>query len=72
MNKLQIGWSEIDITPDKKVALAGQFAERISEYVEQRSTQKKTKREESLLTQRTMQSNLHLSLNSLQNECPSM
>ena len=34
MNKLQIGWSEIDITPDKKVSLAGQFAERISEYVE--------------------------------------
>jgi len=34
MSKLKIGWSEIDITPDKKVSLAGQFAERISEYVE--------------------------------------
>ena len=34
MNKLKFGWAEIDITPDKKVSLAGQFAERISEYVE--------------------------------------
>ena len=34
MSKLLFGWSEIDITPDKKVSLAGQFAERISEYVE--------------------------------------
>ncbi len=34
MSKLLIGWSEVDITPPKKVALAGQFAERISEYVE--------------------------------------
>ena len=34
MSKLQIGWSEISITPDKKISLAGQFAERISEYVE--------------------------------------
>ncbi len=34
MSKLQFGWSEISITPDKKVSLAGQFAERISEYVE--------------------------------------
>ena len=34
MSKLSFGWSEIDITPDKKVSLAGQFAERISEYVE--------------------------------------
>lgn len=34
MNKLFIGWAEESITPDKKVALAGQFAERISEYVE--------------------------------------
>ena len=29
-----IGWSEVNITPDKKVSLEGQFAERISEYVE--------------------------------------
>lgn len=34
MNKLKAGWSEIDITPEKKASLQGQFAERISEYVE--------------------------------------
>lgn len=34
MSKLLIGWAEIDLTPEKKVSLAGQFAERISEYVE--------------------------------------
>ena len=34
MSNLQFGWAEVDITPDKKVSLAGQFAERISEYVE--------------------------------------
>ncbi len=36
MNKqnLKFGFSEIDITPQKKAPLAGQFAERISEYVE--------------------------------------
>lgn len=34
MNSLKIGWSEIDITPSKKVSLAGQFAERISQYIE--------------------------------------
>ena len=34
MAQLNIGWSEINITPDKKVSLYGQFAERISEYVE--------------------------------------
>lgn len=34
MNKLKFGWAEENITPDKKVALSGQFAERISEYVE--------------------------------------
>ena len=28
MSKLNFGWAEIDITPDKKVSLAGQFAER--------------------------------------------
>ncbi len=31
---IKIGWSEISITPKEKVALAGQFYERISEYVE--------------------------------------
>lgn len=34
MSKLKMGWAEVSITPDKKAALAGQFAERISEYVE--------------------------------------
>ena len=34
MSKLKFGWAEQSITPDKKVSLAGQFAERISEYVE--------------------------------------
>lgn len=34
MRKLNVGWSEVSITPEKKIALAGQFAERISEYVE--------------------------------------
>ena len=34
MSKLLFGWSEVSITPDKKISLAGQFAERISEYVE--------------------------------------
>ena len=34
MNNMKIGWSEVDITPSKKASLAGQFAERISEYVE--------------------------------------
>ncbi|MCQ2401119.1 MAG: hypothetical protein MJ059_04255 [Lachnospiraceae bacterium] len=34
MAQLNIGWSEVNITPDKKVSLYGQFAERISEYVE--------------------------------------
>ncbi len=34
MDKLYIGWAETDITPNGKVSLVGQFAERISEYVE--------------------------------------
>jgi len=34
MSNLKIGWSEVDITPSKKVSLAGQFAERISQYIE--------------------------------------
>lgn len=34
MSKLNFGWAEVDLTPDKKISLAGQFAERISEYVE--------------------------------------
>lgn len=31
---IRIGWSEVSITPDKKIRLAGQFYERISQYVE--------------------------------------
>lgn len=34
MSTLKIGWSEVDITPEKKISLIGQFAERISQYVE--------------------------------------
>ena len=34
MSNFKIGWSEQSLTPDKKVSLVGQFAERISEYVE--------------------------------------
>ena len=34
MGKFLAGWSEVSITPEKKIGLAGQFAERISEYVE--------------------------------------
>ena len=34
MDKIVVGWAEESITPEKKIALAGQFAERISEYVE--------------------------------------
>jgi len=33
-NKLLIGWSEKDFTPQKRAKLIGQFFERISEYVE--------------------------------------
>lgn len=32
--KLLIGWAEESLVPDKKLSLAGQFFERISEYVE--------------------------------------
>lgn len=31
---MKIGWAEVSITPDKKVRLAGQFYERLSQYVE--------------------------------------
>lgn len=34
MAKFSVGWSEISITPEKKIALSGQFFERISQYVE--------------------------------------
>lgn len=39
MAKVKIGWAEVSLTPDKKIFLAGQFAERISEYVEKPLTQ---------------------------------
>ncbi len=32
--KIKIGWSEVSITPDGPIGLAGQFFERVSEYVE--------------------------------------
>lgn len=38
MAQIKIGWAEISITPEKKISLAGQFAERISEYVEKELT----------------------------------
>ena len=31
---MKAGWAEVSITPEKRIALAGQFVERISEYVE--------------------------------------
>ena len=38
MGKLLIGWAEESIVPDKNASLAGQFFERISEYVESEIT----------------------------------
>lgn len=38
MSRLLIGWAEESIVPEKKVSLAGQFFERISEYVESEIT----------------------------------
>lgn len=34
MDKVKIGWAEVDITPKEKISLAGQFFERISDQVE--------------------------------------
>ena len=34
MEKTLIGWAEESLAPDKKVSLAGQFYERISDHVE--------------------------------------
>lgn len=31
---MKVGWAEVDLTPNRKVSLAGQFAPRVSEYVE--------------------------------------
>ena len=38
MSKLLIGWAEETLVPEKKVSLAGQFYERISQYVESEIT----------------------------------
>lgn len=38
MSKLLIGWAEETLVPDKKVSLAGQFYERISQFVESEIT----------------------------------
>ncbi len=38
MSKIKIGWAEESLVPEKKVSLAGQFFERISEYVESEIT----------------------------------
>ena len=38
MSKILIGWGERSLVPDKKVRLAGQFYERISQYVESEIT----------------------------------
>ncbi|MBO4322319.1 MAG: hypothetical protein J5919_04895 [Clostridia bacterium] len=35
-DKLYFGWSEVDLTPDRRVMLEGQFYDRISQYVETR------------------------------------
>lgn len=34
MNKIKIGWAEVDITPKEKISLTGQFYERVSDQVE--------------------------------------
>ena len=38
MSNLLIGWAEESLVPDKKISLAGQFFERISEFVESEIT----------------------------------
>ena len=36
MSKIKMGWAEVDITPNQKISLAGQFYERVSDVVESR------------------------------------
>ena len=36
MAKIKMGWAEVDITPNQKINLAGQFYERVSDVVESR------------------------------------
>ena len=38
MGKVLIGWAEESIVPEKNVSLAGQFFERISQFVESKIT----------------------------------
>ena len=38
MSKLKIGWAEESLVPPRKVNLAGQFIDRISQYVEDEIT----------------------------------
>ena len=38
MSNIKIGWAEETLVPEKKVSLAGQFYERISQYVESEIT----------------------------------
>jgi hypothetical protein len=36
MSKIKMGWAEVDITPNEKIGLAGQFYERVSDVIESR------------------------------------
>ena len=36
MSKIKMGWAEVDITPNQKISLSGQFYERVSDVVESR------------------------------------
>ncbi|MBQ3493004.1 MAG: neutral/alkaline non-lysosomal ceramidase N-terminal domain-containing protein [Clostridia bacterium] len=36
MAKIKMGWAEVDITPNQKINLAGQFYERVSDVIESR------------------------------------
>ena len=36
MSKIKMGWAEVDITPNQKINLAGQFYERVSDVIESR------------------------------------
>lgn len=43
MRRIKIGWAEVSITPEKKISLLGQFAERISQYSDDGITWKQSK-----------------------------
>lgn len=36
MSKIKMGWAQVDITPNQKIGLSGQFYERVSDVVESR------------------------------------